>query len=300
MTIDKPIIAANPLIGRSSSPSQKNPTLSPPTNFVTDSAGSHTDSWSPYSAFFQKPEPPVSQAKRLENWDESSTTTTQSDDDDGGLYGRRTPPAGFTQPQNPSSLNGTAMFTTTPAPVNEKFRGSESDEDSIEAAVQQLNSQKAASGIQNLVNQQIGNAYKVSQPPTFQLIQSPQSEDSSWTTSSTGLNKQPTNKGVAALVQQPPLLTKKSNETTWDDSRPLSADLKRTSTVSTSSDESDGEGIGKSSTIVKSPFTTPALASLVQKNIQPTESKPTGGVENLMKIVDTIMHMPPPPPVQKQ
>jgi hypothetical protein len=259
--------------------------------------GSHSDSWSPYSTFAQKPEQSITQAKRLESWDESSTTTTQSDDDDTGLFRTRTPPTGFAQPQNLSSLNGTAMFTPTPTAANEKFRASESDEDSIEAAVQKLNSQKASNGIQNLVNQQIRHSYQVSQPTSFPNAQSPLSEDSSWTTSSTGLNKPSTTKGIASLVQQQPILPKKSNETTWDDSRPLSADLKRTSIVSTSSDESDDDDVGKSSTIVKSPFTSTVLSNIVQTNIQPTETKSTG-VENLMKIIDTIMHLP--VPAQKQ
>jgi hypothetical protein len=158
-------------------------------------------------------------------------------------------------------------------------------------AVQKLNSQKASSGIQNLINQQIGNSYKVSQPTSFPNAQSPLSEESSWTTSPTGLNKQSTTKGISSLVQQQPLLSKKSTEPTWDDSRPLSADLKRTSIISSSSDGSDIDEVKKSSTIVKSPFTNSVLSNIVQTNIQPTETKTTG-VENLMKIIDTIMHLP--------
>ena len=156
MTIDKPLIAANPLLSQTPTTPQKNPTLSSLTHFGVDPVASHSDSWSPYPTFAQKPDQGVLQAKRLENWDESSTTTTtQSDEEDTGLYRSRTPPVGFAQPPNLSSLNGTAMFTTTQSPANGKFRDSDSDEDSIEAAVQKLNSQKAAGGIQNLVNPQI-------------------------------------------------------------------------------------------------------------------------------------------------
>ena len=174
------------------------------------------------------------------------------------------------------------MFTTTTTKTN--LHDSDSDEDSIERAVQQHSSQKAAGGIQNLVNQQIGNSYRVSQPPSFPNAQSPLSEDSSWTTSSVGGNKQSNTKGVHSLVlQQPTLLTNKSSEHTWDDSRPLSADLKRSSHLSNSSDESDEDEEKKSSTIVRSPFMNSAVSNLVQKNIQPVESKTTG-VENLTKI----------------
>jgi len=293
MTIDRPIIAANLIVGQTSAMPQKNVALHSPNSFVPDPIASKSDSWSPYSTFTQKQEQNITQAKRVENWDDSSsaTTTTQSDEDETGLFRTRTPPDDFAKPQNLSSLNGTAMFTTTPTPTNEKFHPSDSDEDSIEMAVQKLNSQKASSGIQNLINQQIGNSYKVSQPTSFPNAQSPLSEESSWTTSSAGLNKQSTTKGISSLVQQQPLLSKKSTEPTWDDSRPLSADLKRTSIISSSSDGSDVDEVKKSSTIVKSPFTNSVLSNIVQTNIQPTETKTTG-VENLMKIIDTIMHLP--------
>ena len=158
--------------------------------------------------------------------------------------------------------------------------------------------------IQNLVNPQIGNSYQVIPPTPIATVQSPVSEDSSWTTSSVTGNQQPTAKEISSLVQQQPLLTKKPSEPTWDDdSRPLSADLKRTSFnskshISSSSDDSDDDQDKKSATIVKSPLTGGVLSNLVQTNIRSTEFteiKPTG-IENLTRIIDTIMHTSPPLP----
>jgi hypothetical protein len=187
------------------------------------------------------------------------------------------------------------MFTTST--THEKFHDSNSDEDSIEAAVQNFNTQKASSGIQNLVNQQIGSSYKIPQQTSIQNTQSLISEDSSWTNSSAAMHKESTTKGIHSLVQQQPLISKKPSETTWDDSRPLSADLKRSSIrpthqMSSHSDDSDFDEDQKSSTIVKSPYTNTVLGHIVQTNIHPTESSETKttGVENLTKIIDTIMH----------
>jgi hypothetical protein len=72
----------------------------------------------------------------------------------------------------------------------------------------------------------------------------------------------------------------------------LSADLKRPLTKSktppsTSSEDSDFDYDGKSATIIKSPLT-----NIIQANIRPTElaETKTTGVDNLTKIIDSIMH----------
>lgn len=238
----------------------------------------------------------------METWDDSSTT--QSDDDETGRYRTAIPLSSI---PNPQTLNNSAMFTTTTTTtmatrINNQSDDSESDEDSIEAAVQKLNTQKAAGGIKNVLNKQIGNSFQISQTPPKSNTQSPLSEDSSWTASSATLNKDSATKGVQSLIQQQPLLTKKPSEPTWDDSRPLSADLKRNTNITRSrsfsnSDDSDVDQDKKSSTIVKSPFTNSALTSLVSKNIQPTQT-PETGVDNLAKIIETIMYLP--RPGQKQ
>ena len=232
-------------------------------------------------------------------------STGQSDDDDTDMYRSRTPPTNFSKPHPLPTLNGTSMFTTTTTtPTKQTFDETTSDEDSIEAAVQRLNTQKAAGGIQNIVNKQVGNTFQLPSQTTIPSIRSPVSEESSWSTASvTPGKKVSSTKGVQSLIQQQPLLTKKSSEPTWDDSRPLSADLKRNSfssktRSSTSSDESDLDEEKKSSTIVKSPFTNNILSNLVQTNIQPTETKTTGGIENLTKMMETIMR--PPLLIQKQ
>jgi hypothetical protein len=280
--------------------SQKNATINSLVNSLPQPQpiASNSNSWTHDSTFTNQREQPLKQAKRLESWDESSTT--QSDDDNTGVYRTKTATTNFSKIQPSSSLNGTTMFTTTP--LNQNLDDSKSDEDSIEIAVQKLNTQKAASGIQNLVNKQIGNGYKLPQQTPILNAQSPMNEDSSWTTSSATLNKESTTKGIHSLVQQQPLLSKKPSEPTWDDSRPLSADLKRTSILSkdqTSSNsfDSDVDQDKKSSTIVKSPFTNTVLSNLVQKNIQPTETKTTG-VENLINIIEAIMYSS--KPTQKQ
>ena len=412
MSIDRQLIAANLIVGQTTSPAQSTSTINAVVGVTPHPTGSNPASWSPYSPFNPKPEQSVTAAKKMESWSQSSTTQSEDEESEGSRI--RTPPAGFAQP---SPLNGTAMFTTT-TPPKALPSESESEEDSIEAAVQQHNMQKATGGIQQLVNKQIGNSYLFSQsttssssnvglnsankqiggnyefppatsssnavqslvnkqigsttgsspatssssgapnqtnrqfgstfgsppatssgngiqnlvnkqiggsygsPPatsssnvvqslvnkqiggsygsqpatSFPNAQSPTSEHSSWSSSSIGVNKDSTTtKGISSLVQQQPLLTgKKSNEPTWDDSRPLSADLKRTSILTDSSDESYFDDDGKSATIVKSPYTTPTLSNLVQQNIQPTEPKSTG-VENLTKIFDSIMHAKPVP-----
>jgi hypothetical protein len=150
------------------------------------------------------------------------------------------------------------------------------------------------------VNKQIGGNHQILQQVSIPTARSPMSDDSTWSTSSASPRKEPTTKGINSLIQQQPLHTQMINEVTIDDSRPLSADLKRSSTKSktppsTSSEDSDYDYDGKSATIIKSPLT-----NIIQANIRPTEltETKTTGVENLTKMVDAIMH--PSPTNQKQ
>lgn len=298
-SLNKGIIGTNIIVGQtattpSSTSVPKNSTINSLVNSVPqpDSLRSNSNSWTQDSIYAQQP---VRQAQRVDNtWDSSSSA--QSDEDNGSFRVPSSSVTNVTKPQTLPTLNGTAMFTTQISPTDQ-FDESRSDEDSIEAAVKELNTQKAALGIGNLVNQQIGNTYKPVQQSSLFNLQSPMSEDSSWTTSSVTANKEPvkTTTTIQSLVKQQPLVGKKSSEPTWDDSRPLSADFKHGSFTaknaqqsgsSTSSDESDLDDEKKSSTIVKSPLT-----HLVQQNIQPVESKSTG-IDNLAKIMETIMHKP--------
>jgi len=296
MSMNKPLTPTNLIVGQTASSPQTNVTISSLVNSLPQPQpiASNSSSWTHESTFPHQREQTVKQAKRVDQWDDSSTT--QSDDDDAGIYRTKPLTASFPKPQTSATLNGTTMFTTAQAHENSDV--SKSDEDSIEAAVQKLNTQKAAGGIQNLLNKQIGSSYKSPQQTSILNTQSPLSDDSSWsTTTSAKVNKESTTKGVYSLVQQQPLLNKKPSEPTWDDSRPLSADLKRSSNISktqdpSTSDDSDGDQDKKSSTIVRSPYTNSALSHLVVKPIQPTEftETKTTGVENLTKIIDTIMN----------
>ena len=292
MSLDKALIGANLIVGQSTTSSphtQKPSTINAVVNALPQPTSSNSNSF-PYDSTY--PNQPIKQARKIDSFADSSTSQS---DDDTGVYNIKPP-----QTQQLPSLNGTTMFTTMPTPIitnHRNFDDSKSDDDSIEAALKQnLNKPNPSNGTQNLVNKQIGNGYKFSQPPSIPNPQSPLSDESSWTQSSSVT----INKGIQALVQQQPLLTKKSSEHTWDDSRPLSADLKRTSIISNSqqsthSDDTDDDDDNdkKSSTIVKSPFLGAALSNLVQKNIQPneySETKPTTGVDNLVKIINEIMH----------
>ena len=143
----------------------------------------------------------------------------------------------------PSILQKTQSFT----PSN-YLPESDSDMNSFETEIRRLDVKKPST-VENPVNKNIGSGYKVI---GISEVQSPLSEDSSWTTS-VPINKQPTSKGVANLIQKP-----KTDASTWDDSRPLSADLKK-------SNNSSG------------------LSNLIQR-------VDTTGVENLTKIMDTIIN----------
>jgi hypothetical protein len=142
--------------------------------------------------------------------------------------------------QKPISSN---LQKTKPlSPSTNNLTSSDSDDNSVETKIRKLDIQKPSNEIivENLVNKQITNNYKV-----IGLS----SEDSSWTTSPVPIDKELPTKGIHSLVQQ-----KKTDESTWDDSRPLSADLKSS------------------------------------KKSKDLSKKETPGVENLIKIMDTIIH----------
>jgi hypothetical protein len=300
ISIEKTIINANPLIGQPASSPPKNTTINSLINSLPkpELTGSNSNSWAQDTSQIHKQDHTVKKAERIEHWDDSSTT--QSDDDDTGIYRIKPPLTNYPNQDKAPALNGTAMFTTTPTKYSVNDSKSE-DEDSIEAAVQKFNTQKASGGVQNLVNQQIGKNFIIPQQSSIPDLQSPRSEASSWSTSSVTANK-----GINSLVQQQPILAKKTNDTSWDDSRPLSADLNRNSIkpqkTLTSSYDSDDDPDKKSSTIVKSPLThliqpnvrptettSGVLSHLVQSNMRPTE---TTGVENLTKIIDAVKTHP--------
>ncbi|CAF1517476.1 unnamed protein product [Adineta ricciae] len=134
---------------------------------------------------------------------------------------------------------------------------SDSEEDSVETEIRKLDLQKASangSTVQALVNKSIGNGYKVI---GVSEVHSALSDDSSWTPSPAPLTKEPATKGVASLVQ-------KVDDSTWDDSRPLSV-------------EPIEKSVGKS------------ISSLVSNKPNLSEPK-SSGVENLTKMMASIMH----------
>ena len=246
----------------------------------------------------------IKPATKMENW--SSSSNSPSDTDDSSSIGGkkiRTPPLGFQQTQPFSSLNGTSMFTTTASPAKEKLNDSRSEEDSIEAAVQNFYRKPASDGIQNLVNRQV--APNVSNHPSAPkvTVQSPVADDSSWSTSSMGANYAAPNKAISTLINQQPLLSKKPSESTWDDSRPLSADLKgdsfrsKRSSYSGSSAHSDDEQMKGTVINAKAPanVTNSSIAQLVNKTIRPAEPIETKGtgVENLLHIMEAMRRSAP-------
>lgn len=139
-----------------------------------------------------------------------------------------------TQPFSPSTQNLTSS--------------SDTDDNSVETEIRKLDIKKPTNEttVDNLVNKQISNGYKVI---GLTNVHSPLSDDSSWTTSPVPFNEELPSKGVHNLVQKP-----KTDESTWDDSRPLSADLK------------------------------------TSKYSNDLSKEKTTGVENLYKIIETIQH----------
>lgn len=193
----------------------------------------------------------IKPAQRYEESTSQSSTTsdTHSDDDSesrrDAMRSAPPPPAVFQQTQPFPLLNGTTMFTPSHMQQDPMMASKSDDEDSIEKLVADIYRQPASTGVESLVNRNVALATKPAQP-----MVSPREEESSWSTSSIAANHGPANSGVGirALVQQQPLTVRKSADSTWDDSRPLSADLKKTTIQqeqaaagSTSSDDSDDD-----------------------------------------------------------
>ncbi|UJR36318.1 hypothetical protein I4U23_029046 [Adineta vaga] len=301
MSVEKSIVSANPLAGQLST-GKKNVTINALVNTIPPSEliKSASNSWT-HDTISAHEQNHVVQAKKVETWDEDSTTQSDDDDDDTGIYRPKSASATFPKQQSFPTLNGTSMFITTPKAAD--LDESRSDEDSIEAAVLQQSTQKPLNTLQNSVNPKIGNNLATIPPPQSSIPFSPPSvsDESSWSTDSVSQNKRTTTK-IDSLIQQQPLHNEKMTESTLDDSRPLSADLKRRSInskspSSTSSDDSDDHHNEKAATIVKSPFLIGATTDLFQTNIRSTELTVTHstGVENLTKIIDDIKHLSPAP-----
>lgn len=197
---------------------------------------SSTKSWSDDTITAPAPAK-LSQIKKQKT--ASDTWDTSPSDDD-------------TNVSKPKSVLSNLQKTLTFAPATNYRTSSISDDDSIETEIRKLDVQKptAGSAIEKLVNKQIGTGYKVI---GLSDVQSPVNEDSSWTTSPVPDNKESNTKGIHHLVQKQNI-----DESTWDDSRPLSADLKKSNNSS-------------------------VLSNLIQR-------VDTTGVENLTKIMDTIIN----------
>ncbi|UJR09774.1 hypothetical protein I4U23_014001 [Adineta vaga] len=156
-----------------------------------------------------------------------------------------------------STLQKTLPFTpSTNYQIHSDSADDDDDEDSVETEIRKLDAQKTstASTTQALVNTHIGSGYKVI---GLTEAHSVLSDDSSWTPSPALGNKEPTTKGVRNLVQ-------KADDSTWDDSRPLSIEPKEKSTVK-------------------------SISSLVTNQPNLPEAKSTG-VENLTKMMTSIIH----------
>ncbi len=166
---------------------------------------SSTKSWSDDTITAPAPAK-LSQIKKQKT--ASDTWDTSPSDDD-------------TNVSKPKSVLSNLQKTLTFAPATNYRTSSISDDDSIETEIRKLDVQKptAGSAIEKLVNKQIGTGYKVI---GLSDVQSPVNEDSSWTTSPVPDNKESNTKGIHHLVQKQNI-----DESTWDDSRPLSSDLKQ-------------------------------------------------------------------------
>jgi hypothetical protein len=200
---------------------------------------SSTKSWSDDTITAPAPAK-LSQIKKQKT--ASDTWDTSPSDDD-------------TNVSKPKSVLSNLQKTLTFAPATNYRTSSISDDDSIETEIRKLDVQKptAGSAIEKLVNKQIGTGYKVI---GLSDVQSPVNEDSSWTTSPVPDNKESNTKGIHHLVQKQNI-----DESTWDDSRPLSSDLKQI----------------KPST------------NLIVRQANHPEGRPTG-IENLTKMMETMMH----------
>lgn len=279
-------------VGQPSSP-KKNVTINALVNALPhpEPVDSVSNSWTYDKSSSYKKDPIVKPANRVERSDDTSDAESENDSHP---FRPKQKPGPF---QPPPQFNVATLF---PIAQKKESESHSESEDSIEAALQELNTQKASLGVQNLVNQQIGSSFKPTQQPPKPNLQSPTSEDYLWSSSSRVSNKEQP-QGISALIKNQPLIGKKPNAPTWDDSRPLSADLilnskKQPVNTSTGSSDSESEVDNKSSTIVRAPSQNPTLSSLIQSSMRPIESTETKstGVENLIKIIEAIEKLPRP------
>lgn len=175
----------------------------PPRNIPTTTKKpvvSATKSWSdetlsqPVQPLYQTPLT-KKQTGDSDTWD--STSAALSDDDETGKYKPTT---------SVVNLHSTQAF----APPAESSSDDDDDEDSFETEIRRIDTDKPLTNA-------TGPGYKVIGPSD---VLSQVSEASTWTTSPVRATS--TNKVLQTLVNQNPLLSKKSSESTWDDSRPLS------------------------------------------------------------------------------
>ena len=248
-----------------------------------DPLASSSNSWS------RDPSTTIKRAAKAQDWDTSSDT--QSDDEDTGVFKPKLMANSNQQGQPFANLNGTSMFVPASPGTHRGADRSDDEDDSIEMAIRKSSTQPASNGVHNAAAQSTGFDYKVAQSTIAPALHSPIGDESSWSTSSVTANTQSPTKGISALISQQPLVEKKSNASTWDDSRPLSEDLKQNAS---SSDESDTDRAVKAATIVRVPTAANGtLSNLVATSVRPTE---TTGVENLTKMMEAMRRSSPAQP----
>ncbi|CAF1132383.1 unnamed protein product [Rotaria sordida] len=218
---------------------------------------------------------PIEQIKKSERHSETWDSSTSDDDN-----------LAISKPQHVSNiLQKTLPFSLSKDDLNE----SDSDNNSVDTEIRNFNITKPSNEptIQKLVNTKIGDGYKVIGPTK---IQSPVSEDSSWTTTSAKINKEPiiqtttTNtKGIVNLVQQ-----MKTDESTWDDSQTLSHNLKQSKDLSQIQTKGV-ENLIKQIKTDESTWDDSHLLSHSLKQSKDSSKIQTKGIENLVKIMDTIV-----------
>lgn len=185
--------------------------------------------------------------KKPEPISNNSWDTSVSDDD--------------TTISKPIPTTSNLQKTKVLSPSTANLTSSDTDDNSVDTKIRKVDIKKPANGtttVQNLVNKPTGNGYKVI---GLSEAQSPADDDSTWTTTPVPFNEQVPNKGIQNLVHKP-----KTDDSTWDDSRPASTDKKQQK----DSDDDDD------------------LSSILRSIEAPKTKQPT--VENLVKTMDTIMH----------
>ncbi|CAF4080579.1 unnamed protein product [Rotaria sp. Silwood2] len=188
-------------------PKQVQPILEKKSNIYVNTLPqqpSHTKSWSDDTITV-----PAAQIKKSEQHSETWDTSTSDDDN-----------IVTSKPQHVSNI----LQKTLPfSPSKDDAIESDSDNNSVDTEIQKFDINKPSNEttIQKLVNNKIGNGYRVI---GLTEIHSPVSEDSSWTITSAKINKESikNTKGITNLIQQ-----MKTDESTWDDSHQLSHSLKQ-------------------------------------------------------------------------